>query len=70
MNQTTHKMTDPIQIKHYKEDITSFNQLYEHAHEPDRTHTRPHDVMAGLVRGVYAVIVHIDGKREILKLIY
>jgi len=28
MNQTTHKMTDPIQIKHYKEDITSFNQLY------------------------------------------
>ena len=21
-------MTDPIQIKHYKEDITSFNQLY------------------------------------------
>ena len=29
MNQTTHKMTDPIQIKHYKEDITSFNQLYK-----------------------------------------
>ena len=22
-------MTDPIQIKHYKEDITSFNQLYK-----------------------------------------
>lgn len=29
MNQTTHKMTDPIRIKHYKEDITSFNQLYK-----------------------------------------
>ena len=29
MNQTTHKMTDPIQIKHYKDDITSFNQLYK-----------------------------------------
>ena len=22
-------MTDPIQIKHYKDDITSFNQLYK-----------------------------------------
>ena len=26
--------------------------------------------LSGLVRGVYAVIVHIDGKREILKLIH
>ena len=26
--------------------------------------------LSGLVHGVYAVIVHIDGKREILKLIY
>jgi len=26
--------------------------------------------LSGLVRGVYAVIVHIDGKKEILKLIH